>query len=196
MKGNSQEQEPLLLLITGIMAAGKSTVAQHVAESLPRSVHLRGDAFRRMIINSRAEMSLELSPEAQAQLQLRYAISASVAANYLDAGFSVVYQDIILGDDLREAVQRLQRYIPHVVVLCPRPDVVTAREAGRAKTGYGKLSVTDFDAMMHRVTPRIGLWLDTSEQSPAQSAAHILAHLHHARVHDEPSRKSQIENAI
>jgi pimeloyl-ACP methyl ester carboxylesterase len=172
MKGN--KQQPRLLLITGIMAAGKSTMAQHVAESMPRSVHLHGDAFRRMIINGRAEMGLELSSEAQAQLQPRYALSASVAANYLDAGFSVVYQDIILGDDLRQAVLRLQRYIPHVVVLCPRPDVVTAREAGRAKTGYGELSVTDFDAMMHRVTPRIDLWLDTSEQSAVQSTALFL----------------------
>ncbi len=68
-------QEPLLLLITGIVAAGKSTVAQHLAESVPRSVHLRGNAFRRIVVSGRAEIGLDLSPEAHAPLQLRYTLS-------------------------------------------------------------------------------------------------------------------------
>ena len=46
-----------IILITGNMAAGKSTVAQALAERLPMSVHLRGDRFRRMIVNGQAEMS-------------------------------------------------------------------------------------------------------------------------------------------
>lgn len=46
-----------ILLITGIQAAGKSTVAQLLAERLPRSVHVRGDLFRRMVINGRADMT-------------------------------------------------------------------------------------------------------------------------------------------
>ena len=50
-------EDPRVILITGIMAAGKSTVAQHLAERLPRSVHLRGDVFRRMIVGGRAEMA-------------------------------------------------------------------------------------------------------------------------------------------
>lgn len=42
-----------MILITGIMASGKSTVAQLLAERLDRSVHLRGDMFRKMIVNDR-----------------------------------------------------------------------------------------------------------------------------------------------
>jgi shikimate kinase len=34
--------ETSILLIIGIMASGKSTVAQLIAEHLPKSVHLRG----------------------------------------------------------------------------------------------------------------------------------------------------------
>lgn len=55
---------PTIVLITGIMAAGKSTVAEELARRLPRSVHLRGDLFRRMVVNGRAEMTAELSEEA------------------------------------------------------------------------------------------------------------------------------------
>jgi adenylylsulfate kinase-like enzyme len=32
-----------IVMITGVQAAGKSTVAQALAERLPRSVHVRGD---------------------------------------------------------------------------------------------------------------------------------------------------------
>ena len=39
----------MIIVITGVMAAGKSTVAQLLAESLDESVHLRGDIFRRLI---------------------------------------------------------------------------------------------------------------------------------------------------
>jgi cytidylate kinase len=45
------------MLVTGIQAAGKSTIAQLLAERLPRSVHLRGDLYRRMVINGRADMT-------------------------------------------------------------------------------------------------------------------------------------------
>ena len=45
-----------IYLITGPMASGKSTIAELVASSLPKAVHLRGDIFRRMITSGREEM--------------------------------------------------------------------------------------------------------------------------------------------
>ena len=51
-----QDGRVSVILITGIQAAGKSTVAQALAESLPNSVHVRGDLFRRMIVNGRVDM--------------------------------------------------------------------------------------------------------------------------------------------
>jgi len=70
-----------VFVITGVMASGKSTVAQRLAERLPRSAHIRGDVFRRMIINGRAEPAPEPdaaavgSDEAKSQLRLRYRLS-------------------------------------------------------------------------------------------------------------------------
>lgn len=174
--------QPLLILITGIMAAGKSTVAQHLAERLPRSVHLRGDLFRRMIVNGRAEMGFELSPDAREQLSLRYRIAATVAQHYLAAGFSVVYQDIILGDDLREVVAALRSRSLHLVVLCPTSQTVAAREAMRHKTGYGDLSVDAFDHVLRAATPRLGLWLDSSDLTVEETVDRILANLELARI--------------
>jgi dephospho-CoA kinase len=49
-------ENPSIILITGIMASGKSTVAQLLSEQFDKSVHLRGDIFRRMIVNNRKEV--------------------------------------------------------------------------------------------------------------------------------------------
>jgi predicted kinase len=174
---------PRLILITGIMAAGKSTVAQRLAERLPKSVHLRGDLFRRMIINGRAEMDLALSPEAYDQLRLRYRIAAAAAELYLAAGFSVVYQDIIIGPELSEVAQSYARHPLYVVVLCPSPAVVMAREAGRSKTGYrAAAAIESFDHILRAETPRLGLWLDSSNLTVAETVDHILANLTQAKV--------------
>jgi predicted kinase len=169
------------------MAAGKSTVAQRLAERLPNSVHLRGDTFRRMIVNGRAEMGADLAPEARAQLCLRYRIAVAAAGLYLAAGFSVVYQDIILGADLAEIAQALRHHPLHVIVLCPSVEAVAAREAARSKTGYGTLPIAAFDRFLRADTPRLGLWLDTSEQTADETVDHILAHLSRARVREAPS---------
>lgn len=173
---------PRLMLITGIMAAGKSAVAQYLAERLPHSVHLRGDVFRRMIVNGRAEMTRVLSAAATEQLRLRYRLAATTAELYLQAKFSVVYQDIILGHHLTEVVQYYQRHPLHVVVLCPTPAVVTAREAGRSKVGYRGMTVADLDRVLRAETPRLGLWLDSSTLTVAETVDYILTHLSAARV--------------
>jgi adenylylsulfate kinase-like enzyme len=49
-----ETQLPPIYLVTGIMASGKSTIAQALAERLPRSAHVRGDTFRRFIVRGRA----------------------------------------------------------------------------------------------------------------------------------------------
>lgn len=174
---------PCVIMITGNMASGKSTVAQRLAERLPRSVHLRGDVFRRMIVGGRVEMGFELKAEAYRQLQLRYRIAAAAARLYIEAGFSVVYQDIVIGRELAAAIRLYRDHPLFVVVLCPAPEVVAAREAARGKTGYGDREAVDaFDRVLRAETPRLGLWLDSSELTVDQTVSSILAGLEHAWV--------------
>ncbi|MEU7714907.1 AAA family ATPase [Micromonospora chalcea] len=169
-------KSPAVVLISGIMAVGKSTVAEGLARRLPRSVHLRGDVFRRMIVSGRADMTAEPTDEALRQLRLRYDLAASTADRYAAAGFTVVLQDVVLGPDLPAMVGRIRHRPLAVVVLAPRAEVVAARERDRPKTGYGDWPVADLDAGFRADTPRIGLWLDTSDQTPEETVAEILAH--------------------
>jgi predicted kinase len=178
MTDSGDKSQPDIILITGNMAAGKSSVAQALAERLPRSVHLRGDLFRRLIVNGQAQMDFELSPEAAQQLQLRYELSATVARRYVQAGFTVVYQDILIGEGLGEAVARLRSLVLAVVVLCPHPEVIAMREAARGKTGYANAqAIYAFDQVLRQETPRLGYWLDSSALSLAETVDDILAHL-------------------
>src|SRR5262245_39464958 len=164
------------------MAAGKSTVAQRLAEQLPRSVHLRGDVFRRMIVGGRVDMSPDGPPEALAQLRLRYRLAADAARRYVDAGFTVVYQDVIVGAMLAEVIVMLDRHPLHVVVLCPNTDAIAAREASRLKRGYGAFAIGELNRILRTETPALGLWIDSTELSVDQTVDAILAGLDRARI--------------
>jgi predicted kinase len=165
-----------IILITGNMAAGKSTVAQALAEQFPRSVHLRGDLFRRMIVRGAAPMDFALSPEAERQLRLRYALAAAAARRYYEAGFTVVYQDIIIGPALAEAARALHDLPLTIIVLCPDPAAIAAREAARPKQGYTDAgAILAFDHALREETPRLGHWLDTTTLTVAETVDQILA---------------------
>ncbi|GAA0532140.1 hypothetical protein GCM10010172_11120 [Paractinoplanes ferrugineus] len=60
-----------VVVITGAMAAGKSTIAHGLAERFPRAAHVRGDTFRRMIVSGRAELEPDETAAATAQVWLR-----------------------------------------------------------------------------------------------------------------------------
>lgn len=174
-----------VVLVTGVMAAGKSTVAQALAERLPRSAHVRGDAFRRMMVSGAAEMSAddEARDVVREQLRLRHRIAAATADLYADAGLTAVLQDIVIGDALPEVVAMVRTRPLYVVVLAPRPDVISAREEARAKTGYGLgWTPEGMDRILRDETPPTGLWLDSGGLTVAETVDAILARLDEARV--------------
>ncbi|GLF93460.1 AAA family ATPase [Streptomyces yaizuensis] len=175
-----------VVLITGVMAAGKSTVAQALAERLPKAAHVRGDTFRRMCVSGRVEMGAPGAPEAAealAQLRLRHRLSAAAADLYAADGWTAVVQDIVIGPELAAYTDLVRTRPLHVVVLAPSPSAVTARESARPKTGYGPgPTVADLDRVLREETPRTGLWLDTSSQSPAETVEEILGRLAESRV--------------
>ncbi|MER6049925.1 AAA family ATPase [Streptomyces sp. NPDC001793] len=167
---------PGVVVITGIQAAGKSTVAQALAERLPRSVHLPGDGFRRSIVRGQVGMTPDAAAEALAQLRLRHRLTAACADEYAAAGFTVVVQDILLGEHLARMAADVSTRPLAVVALLPDPETVAAREAGRPKTAYGPdWSVRDLDVLLRSETPRdLGLWLDTSRQTVEETVDTIL----------------------
>lgn len=163
-------------LITGPMAAGKSTVAAMLASRFDRGVHVEGDIFRRSVVSGREEMSPDPPAEAIEQLRLRYRLAAAAADAYFDAGFAVALEDVAAGPFLGEYEAMIRSRPCHVVVLLPSVAAVAAREEGRADRSYlGGWTAERHHADFASDTPRSGIWLDTTEQTPAETVDEILA---------------------
>jgi cytidylate kinase len=171
-----------IIVITGAMAAGKSTVAELLARRLPTSVHIRGDVFRKMVVNGRIDMTPDAGPEAMAQLHLRYALAGHTADKYAAAGFDAIVQDVIVGAELAGFVDRIRTPDRFLVVLSPTVSALEWRERQRAKEGYTHFSAGALDEVLRRETAQIGYWLDSSAQTPEETVDDVLANLERARV--------------
>jgi chloramphenicol 3-O-phosphotransferase len=182
------ERSPKVVLVTGMQAAGKSTVAPLLAARLgPPAATLDGDVFYVGVVAGAEIMTPEPSAEAVRQLELRYDATALVAQHYADAGFDFVCSDIILGEHVERWFTRLHDITPYLVVLIPSVESIVEREIGRG----GNNSYRDWgDSLADGVRalqagleeiPRRGLWLDTTGQTPEQTVETILADLEKAR---------------
>jgi adenylylsulfate kinase-like enzyme len=175
-----------VVVVTGISAAGKSTVAEILARRFQRGVHVRGDTFRRMVVAGREEMGRSASDAALNQLVLRYELGATVADRYARAGFVVVLQDIIVGSLLTDVIRQIEARPRFLVVLVPHPDAVREREAQRSKVAYTANSHTigELDAALRSETERVGLWLDSTFLSPVETVTAIEQRASEARLDD------------
>lgn len=166
-----------LIVVTGIMAAGKSTIAQALAERFPRSAHVRGDHYRRSIVNGRREMTSDPSPEALDQLRLRYRLAIATAGAYRAAGFTTVLQDVIIGPMLGEFVDLVPWRPFSLIVLAPAAAEIVERERERTKTGYVGFTPDQLDSILRSDTPKLGHWLDSTNLTVAETVDAALAEL-------------------
>lgn len=88
----------------------------------------------------------------------------------------------MLGAELTAYVDLIRTRPLQVIVLAPTPATVTAREAGRAKTGYGAWTVEELDGVLRSHTPRIGLWLDNSALTVGETVDAIVEGRERSRV--------------
>jgi chloramphenicol 3-O-phosphotransferase len=125
----------MIYAVTGVMAAGKSTVARALAARFPKSAHIEADALLPFIVNGGVvpREPGEPGPEAAAQLRLRLRVATLAARAYADAGFVAVTDDIIIGARFDHLEEDLAGIPYQLVVLAPSRAAIEARDRGRAK---------------------------------------------------------------
>jgi hypothetical protein len=174
-------------LVVGIQAAGKSTVADLLARQFERGIHVRGGQFYRWAVSGWVHPWDADQNEARRLLDLRYRLSALTAAEYCQVGFTTVVQDNIFGEDVRTWLKAVPAQPRHLVVLRPNLAAVLERDRARerqvGKVAYrsGETDASQLDALLAS-TPRIGLWLDTSTQTPIETVQTILERRNEASV--------------
>src|ERR1051326_1893976 len=135
---------PTLIAVTGIQAAGKSTIARLLAQRFARGVHIEADLLQHMIVSGGEGVQEPGDPEGEAQAQylLRLKHMCLLGRSFFEAGFTVVLDDIMLGESWRYVQEQLQGLPYSLVVLAPSVEVVAqVRDRQRSKRPLGEASV-------------------------------------------------------
>lgn len=179
-----QDERRGIFLITGAQAAGKSTVGRLLAERFDRGAFVEGDVMWKLIVSGNEDMRIPPTDEALRQLTLRYRNGAMLADSLFENGFTAVHSDIIMEHGLPLYVEMVRNRPLYIVMLSPSIETVVERERGRGSNAY-----RDWDSIEEGVeafyewidnTDRIGLWVDSSGQTPEQTVDEIME-----RVWDE-----------
>jgi hypothetical protein len=169
-----------IFLVTGAQAAGKSTVGRLLAERFERGAFVEGDLMWKLVVSGAHNMGAERpTDEAVRQYLLRLRHGAMLADSLYENGFTAVHSDIVMGESLPAYIEMVRNRPLYVVMLYPSPDEVVARERARPKTAYRDLGPTLEDAVRTfyawiDATERLGLWIDSSAQTPHGTVDEIL----------------------
>jgi adenylylsulfate kinase-like enzyme len=118
---------PGILIVTGMPAAGKSTVTRLAAEKPARSARMDGDVVNRFVIGGHVRALGEPADEAARQVELCNRNLCALAANYADAGFTALVDWIV---PTREQLDLFAR------LLAPRPVMLVVLSPGTEPCKY------------------------------------------------------------
>ena len=176
-----------IIVVSGMQGAGKSTVAAALAARFERGAHISADALQKMIVSGRVWPSRESTDEhgvvfgeAALQLRLRLRNACLLALSFAAAGITAVVDDIVIGGRVSDLRDELAGRPFDFVMLTPRLETVRLREAGRGTALHEVWGWMDEEIRLR--TERLGLWLDSSEQTVAETVDEILRRLPEARV--------------
>jgi predicted kinase len=164
------------VIVNGMPGAGKSTVSTLAARLLPRAARVKGDDVNEMIISGRVWFAGDPPEEAARQVELCHRNMCSLAANFVDFGFTVLMDTVVVDRaELDFLVGLLAPRPVRLVTLAPGSEVCRQRNASRQSTerwefaGYDRL-----EADMRQGFGNVGWWFDTSALDATETAERVV----------------------
>ena len=164
------------VIVSGMPGAGKTTVTALAAGLLPKAAQVKGDDVNQMIRSGRVWFMGKPKEEALRQDELCNRNMCSLAANFVDFGFTVL-MDTVVADraELDFMLALLSPRPVRLVTLAPGIEACESRNASRdpdeqfAFDGYRRL-----DTDMRRELGDVGWWFDTSTLTPIETAEQLV----------------------
>lgn len=156
----------MIVWINGSMNAGKTTVAQILKKEIPQVAHI--EKLRQFV----EWMSIEQS------IPLNMKNIASLTRNFVESGLNVIISYpvsaenfLLVQDMLSDLDQPIQLF-----TLSPRLELVTMDRGDRVLESWEIETIKEsYRVGLHR--PDIGVIIDNSDQTPRETARHILSSL-------------------
>lgn len=164
--------EPAIYIISGLPGAGKSTVSQLLANRFDRSVHIEADLVQQMIVSGSVWPEWKPREEAMRQFRLRRRNVSMLADSFLEAEFTPVIDDIVIGSHIDEYLSNVRSRPLLFVMLAPSSDVIRERETSRNKHVFDDWA--HLDEVIRNENARVGLSIDSSKQTAEETVAEIV----------------------
>jgi predicted kinase len=172
-----------IFLLSGAPAVGKSTTGDALAAEFPKSIHIRVDDLRDMVVSGLRHPGIWDAALSE-QLALARESAVSMARIYRERGYAVVIDDFYdPHSNLAEYADLMTEAATHRVLLYPSEQAAQQRNLKRAGSeqeseyiGRGVAAVYEYLAVKISDLRQAGWWvIDTTDTSVAETVSAILA---------------------
>jgi predicted kinase len=169
-------EPPTCVLVSGMPAAGKSTVTGLAARLLPRAARIKADDVNELIHSGRVWRLGAPTDEAERQAELCDRNLCCLANNLVDSGFTVLIDHLVTNQGELAFLAGLLAPRP-VLLVTLAPTASVCQERNRTRTPDERWEFNGYDRLaadLSRDFRDIGWWFDTSALTAQQTAEQLV----------------------